>query len=84
MISDISDPSLEEKFWLVHGIIKVYPLSEGLNQVKEFLKNSEDIIIWQTGGFEQVLVLKLWIMIMKTFFHMLCVNFMFMNEHICE
>ena len=50
----ISDPSLEEKFWLVHGIIKVYPLSEGLNQVKEFLKNSEDIIIWQTGGFEQV------------------------------
>ena len=53
--ANFSDPSLEEKFWLVHGIIKVHPLSEGLNQVKEFLQNSGDIIIWHTGGFNQVI-----------------------------
>jgi hypothetical protein len=26
-------PTLEEEFWLVHGIIKSYPLREGLDQV---------------------------------------------------
>jgi hypothetical protein len=26
-------PTLEEEFWLVHGIIKTYPLHEGLDQV---------------------------------------------------
>jgi hypothetical protein len=26
-------PTLEEEFWLVHGIIKTYPLREGLDQV---------------------------------------------------
>jgi hypothetical protein len=49
---------LEEHFWLTHGIIKVRPLSEGLEQVKEFLRNSGDIIIWQTGGFDQVKILQ--------------------------
>jgi hypothetical protein len=48
------DPTLTEKFWLVHGIIKVLPLSEGIQQVQEFLKNSKDIVIWHTGGFNQV------------------------------
>jgi hypothetical protein len=26
-------PTLEDEFWLVHGIIKTYPLREGLDQV---------------------------------------------------
>ena len=26
-------PSLEEKFWLVHGIIKTHPLIQGIHQV---------------------------------------------------
>jgi hypothetical protein len=43
---------------LVHGIIKVHPLSEGLKQVQEFLKNSGDIVIWHTGGFNQVIPTK--------------------------
>lgn len=49
------DPTLSEKFWLVHGIIRVHPLSEGILQVIEFLSNSQDIIIWHTGGFDQVI-----------------------------
>jgi len=45
--------TLEEKFWLVHGIIKTHPMSEGLEQVKEFLRSSRDVIVFEINGFEQ-------------------------------
>lgn len=47
-------PTTPEKFWLVHGIIKTHPLSQGLEEVRNFLRNSKDIIIWTTNHFEQV------------------------------
>merc|ERR1712200_352632 len=43
----------EEEFWLVHGIIKTHPMSEGLEQVKEFLRSSRDIFVFELNSFEQ-------------------------------
>lgn len=46
-------PTTEEKFWLVHGIIKTNPLSEGLSQVRDFLNSSPDVVIFAINSFEQ-------------------------------
>lgn len=37
----------------MHGIIKTHPLTEGLEQLKRFLRNSQDIVYIIYGGFEQ-------------------------------
>ena len=47
-------PTTDEKFWLVHGIIKTHPLTEGLQQIQNFLRNSNDIIYMSFWIFEQV------------------------------
>ena len=47
-------PTTDERFWLVHGIIKTHPMMEGINDVKEFLANTREIIVWEINGFEQV------------------------------
>jgi len=46
-------PTTDERFWLVHGIIKTHPMMEGINDVKEFLANTREIIVWEINGFEQ-------------------------------
>jgi len=46
-------PTLEDQFWLVHGIIKTHSLMEGISQVKEFLRLSRDVLVWEINGFEQ-------------------------------
>eukprot|EP00095_Tigriopus_kingsejongensis_P009359 maker-scaffold488_size158317-snap-gene-0.25 protein:Tk09359 transcript:maker-scaffold488_size158317-snap-gene-0.25-mRNA-1 annotation:"hypothetical protein DAPPUDRAFT_309733" len=40
-----------QKFWLVHDIALVRGLQEGLDQVQEFLRNSPDIVIWDSHSF---------------------------------
>ena len=47
-------PTTDERFWLVHGIIKTHPMMEGVNDVKEFLANTREIVVWEINGFEQV------------------------------
>ena len=47
-------PTTDEKFWLVHGIIKTHPLTEGLQQIQNFLRNSNDIIYMSFWIFEQI------------------------------
>jgi len=46
-------PTTDERFWLVHGIIKTHPMMEGINDVKEFLANTREIVVWEINGFEQ-------------------------------
>jgi len=46
-------PTTEERFWLVHGIIKTHPMMEGIEDVKTFLRNTKEIIIWDINAFEQ-------------------------------
>jgi len=46
-------PTTDERFWLVHGIIKTHPMMEGINDVKEFLTNTREIVVWEINGFEQ-------------------------------
>ena len=47
-------PTTDERFWLVHGIIKTHPMMEGVNDVKEFLANTREIVVWEINSFEQV------------------------------
>ena len=47
-------PTTPERFWLVHGIIKTHPMAEGIEDVKTFLRNTQEIIIWEVNGYEQV------------------------------
>ena len=47
-------PTTDERFWLVHGIIKTHPMMEGINDVKEFLANTREIVVWEINTFEQV------------------------------
>ena len=47
-------PTTPERFWLVHGIIKTHPMAEGVEDVKTFLRNTQDIVIWEVNEFEQV------------------------------
>ncbi len=49
----MTDPTTPETFWLVHGIIKAHPLQVGLDQVKNFLQNSHDIMVFKIGAHEQ-------------------------------
>ncbi|XP_023320825.1 uncharacterized protein LOC111695659 isoform X2 [Eurytemora carolleeae] len=46
-------PTLEDTFWLVHGIIKTHPMQEGIRQVQEYLRSSKDIVVWETNKFDQ-------------------------------
>ncbi len=47
------DHTPPEVFWLVHGIIKTHPLQVGLDQVKNFLRNSKDIVLFYIRAHEQ-------------------------------
>merc|ERR1719500_1978505 len=47
-------PTTEERFWLVHGIIKTHPMIEGIHDVKTFLQNTQEIVVWEINEFEQV------------------------------
>merc|ERR1719153_1951739 len=44
-------PTTEERFWLVHGIIKTHPMIEGIEDVKTFLKNTQEIVVWEINDF---------------------------------
>ena len=46
-------PTTEERFWLVHGIIKAHPMMEGIQDVKTFLANTREIVVWEINTFEQ-------------------------------
>ena len=46
-------PTTPERFWLVHGPIKTHPMIEGIEDVKTFLRNTQEIMIWEINGFEQ-------------------------------
>ncbi len=48
-----SDPNLEEKFWLVHGVARDRPLSEGLPLVQAYLRSSTDIMMWDSHSFNR-------------------------------
>ena len=39
-------PTTPERFWLVHGFSKVHPLSEGLESVRSYLSNTQDIVLF--------------------------------------
>ena len=47
-------PTTPERFWLVHGIIKTHPMAEGVEDVKTFLRNTQEILVWEVNGYEQV------------------------------
>jgi len=47
-------PTTEERFWLVHDIIKTHPIMEGIENVKTFLRNTREVIVWENNGFMQV------------------------------
>jgi len=47
-------PTTPERFWLVHSIIKAHPMIEGIDDVKEFLRNTQEIVVWEINSFEQV------------------------------
>ena len=36
----------DEGFWLVHGIVRIHKLSVGINDVKQFLKNTRELVIF--------------------------------------
>ena len=46
-------PTTDERFWLVHGIIKTHPMIEGIESVRTFLRNTQEIVVWEVNGFEQ-------------------------------
>jgi len=46
-------PTTDEKFWLVHGIIKAHPLKEGIQLVQQFLQVSRDVMVWEINNFLQ-------------------------------
>ena len=46
-------PTTPERFWLVHGIIKTHPMMEGIEDVKTFLRNTQEIMVWEINQFEQ-------------------------------
>ena len=48
------DPVTPERFWLVHSFNKLRRLQDALEQVSEFLKNSRDVIIWDSHSFRRV------------------------------
>ena len=41
----------EERFWLVHSVIRDHPLREGIAAVQAFLSSSPDIIIFDSHSF---------------------------------
>ena len=43
-----------ERFWSVHSFNKLRPIQEALDQVQEFLRNSRDVIIWDSHSFRRV------------------------------
>ena len=43
----------DEKFWLVHNIIQLHPLSEGLKTVKNFLENTRELVVFDVEHFQQ-------------------------------
>ena len=43
-----------ETFLLLSGIIKAHPMMEGIEDVKTFLKKTQEIVVWEVNGFEQV------------------------------
>lgn len=45
-------PLTPEKFWLVHGITRWHPLEDGIQHVKNFLSQTNEIVIFDIGGFE--------------------------------
>jgi len=47
-------PYTEERFWLVHDIIKTHPMKEGIEDVKTFLRNTREVIVWENNNFVQV------------------------------
>ena len=74
-------PTTDERFWLVHGIIKTHPMMEGINDVKEFLANTKEIVVWEINTFEQVFDLLLnqicgsWQNCLEPFLFKRCKNF---------
>jgi len=46
-------PTTEERFWLVHGIIKTHPMIEGIADVKTFLMNTQEIVVWEVNEVTQ-------------------------------
>ena len=38
---------------MVHGPIKTHPMMEGIEDVKVFLRNTQDVVVWEINGFEQ-------------------------------
>jgi len=47
-------PFTDERFWFVHAIIKTHPMIEGIEDVKTFLKNTQEIVVWEVNGFQQI------------------------------
>ena len=45
-------PTTPERFWLVHGPAKAHPLSEGLETVRKYLSNTQDIVVFRAGHLE--------------------------------
>ena len=44
-----SVPTTPERFWLVHGFSKAHPLAEGLETVKKYLANTQDIVLFRVS-----------------------------------
>jgi len=47
-------PFSDQRFWLVHGVIRTHPMAEGIQDVIEFLRNTRELVVWEINGFEQV------------------------------
>ena len=43
------DPTTPERFWLNHGVSKAHPLSEGLETVRKYLSNTQDIVLFRVS-----------------------------------
>ena len=48
-----SDPLTDERFWIVHGVIRDRPLVSGLASVAAFLSSSPDVVVWDSHSFER-------------------------------
>ena len=46
-----TDPTTKDKLWLVHGPIRTHPLSLGLDMVRQFLSNTQEIVVWGSHQF---------------------------------
>lgn len=46
-----SNPLLEERWWLNHGVVRVQPLHVILDDVKLFLRSTREIVILDFHGF---------------------------------